>query len=103
MLTLTPTAAEVVRSIVADEPDAGLRISPGPQTETGTALEMSLVVQPEATDKEIDEGGATIYLEPQVAELLDDKVLDAVVEDGTISFSLRDQDFDPGANGAPPT
>jgi iron-sulfur cluster assembly protein len=102
MLTLTPTAAEVVRTIVAEAPQSGLRIAPGPPTDTGTALEMSLVEEPEATDQEIDDDGATIYLEPQVAELLEDKVLDAVVEDGQISFSLRDQDYDPTQNGAPP-
>jgi iron-sulfur cluster assembly protein len=102
MLTLTPTCAEVVRTIMAEAPQAGLRISPGPPTDAGTALEMSLVDEPEAADQEIDDDGATIYLEPQVAELLEDKVLDAIVEDGHISFSLRDQDFDPSANGHPP-
>ena len=50
MLTLTPTAAEVVRTLVEQStaPDSGgLRIAAGEETGEGIALELSLVEEPE--------------------------------------------------------
>jgi hypothetical protein len=44
--------------------------------------------EPEPTDNEIAAGGAHVFLEPTVAEILDDKVLDASVESGRVQFTL---------------
>lgn len=102
MLTLTPTASEAIRQLTDQVPteDAtpGVRIAPGvaPDGE-GTALELSLVVAPESSDKTIETEGATVYLEPEAAELLDDKVLDAEVRDEGVAFEVREQ----GAMGDP--
>jgi Fe-S cluster assembly iron-binding protein IscA len=71
MLTLTPIASEAIRQLSAqtDDPEAtGIRIAPGPETPEGTALELTLVEEPEPTDEKIDEDGATVYLEPHVAD-----------------------------------
>ncbi len=46
MLTLTPVASEAIRqlSLQTEDPEAsGIRISPGPETPQGTALELTLV------------------------------------------------------------
>jgi Fe-S cluster assembly iron-binding protein IscA len=108
MLTVTPTAAEVVRALVAsaqvDDDSGGLRISPGGQTPQGTALELALVEAPETADEEIDAGGAHVFLEQHVAEFLDDKVLDANVEPGgDVRFSLLErEEVEPGRDGRPP-
>jgi iron-sulfur cluster assembly protein len=102
MLTLTPVASEAIRQLTAqsDDPDAsGIRISPGPETPQGTALELSLVTEPEPDDEKVDDAGATVYLEPQVAGFLDDKVLDAQVDEGRVTFLVRD---DGTAGGAQP-
>jgi hypothetical protein len=53
-------------------------------------------------DHEVLESGAHVFLEPEVAEFMEDKVLDAEVEETGVRFSIRDQDaFDPGSNGRP--
>ena len=87
MLTLTPIASEAIRQLSAqtDDPEAsGIRIAPGAgggEFPEGTALELSLVEEPEPADEKVDDDGATVYLEPRVAGLLDDKVLDAQVDE----------------------
>src|ERR687888_2300326 len=93
MLTLTPIASEAIRQLSAqtEDPDAtGIRISPGPETPEGTALELALVEEPQPDDEKIDDDGATVYLEPHVAGFLDDKVLDAQVDEGRVTFLVRD-------------
>ena len=49
-------------------------------------------------------GNATVFLDEQAAELLDDKVLDAAVLEDRIAFSIRDQSGPPtfSPNGAGP-
>jgi Fe-S cluster assembly iron-binding protein IscA len=99
LLSLTDTAAEAVRQLTAGsglEPDPGLRISPGEPTPTGTPLEITLAAGPESSDQTVEEGGATVYVEEDVAEFLDDKVLDASVEAGQVRFRLQ------GAGEGPP-
>jgi iron-sulfur cluster assembly protein len=109
MLTLTPIASEAIRQLSAqtDDPDStGIRISPGPETPEGTALELALVEEPEPEDEKLDDDGATVYLEPHVAGFLDDKVLDAEVDEGRVTFLVRDdlpgpEDFiQPNGSGA---
>ena len=53
-----------------------------------SALRLELVNRPEPTDNEIAAGGAHVFLEPTIAEILDDKVLDASVESGRVQFKL---------------
>jgi len=95
MLTLTPVASEAIRQLSAqtDDPEAsGIRIAPGPETPQGTALELTLVEEPEPEDEKLDEDGATVYLEPHIAGFLDDKVLDGQVDEGRVTFVLRDDE-----------
>ena len=95
MLTLTPTAAEVVRHLVEESPapdSGGLRIAAGELTDQGVPLELSLVVEPEAADETIEQEGATVYLDPNAAELLDDKLLDATVAEDSVTFVLREDE-----------
>jgi iron-sulfur cluster assembly protein len=97
VLTLTPTAAEVVRTLVeqSQAPESGgLRIAAAtaPAGES-IELELALVEEPEALDETVEQEGATVYLDPEAAELLDDKLLDAQVAEDHVTFMLRD---DPG-------
>ncbi len=94
MLTLTPTAAEAVRGLVASsemDDEGGVRIGPGETTPAGTELQLTLVEGPEAADQAVEELGAHVFLEPTVVEFLDDKVLDAQIADTGVSFAVRDQ------------
>jgi len=95
MLTLTPTAAEVVRTLVdqSETPDSGgLRITASADSLEGVSLELSLVGEPEATDETIEQSGATVYLDPDAAQLLADKLLDAQVAEDHVTFVLREED-----------
>jgi iron-sulfur cluster assembly protein len=100
VLTLTPTAAEIVRTLVEQSaaPDSGgLRIAAS--TDGGgesVELELALVEEPEALDETVEQEGATVYLDPEAAELLDDKLLDAQVAEDHVTFMLRDD-----TSGAP--
>jgi iron-sulfur cluster assembly protein len=97
VLTLTETAAEVVRTLVeqSEAPDSGgLRIAASDGEAEGVELELSLVVEPEALDETVEQEGATVYLDPGAAELLDDKLLDAQVADDHVTFVLRDETND---------
>jgi iron-sulfur cluster assembly protein len=106
VLTLTPTAAEAVRQLVASAPindDGGLRISAGETTAAGTALQITLVESPETADQSVDEAGAHVFLEPDVAQFLDDKVLDASVDEGRVRFAVREPGGDPRMDSGPPS
>ncbi|WP_295013172.1 Fe-S cluster assembly protein HesB [uncultured Microbacterium sp.] len=97
MLTLTDNATALVTTLVrrrTDAESAGLRIhtseSHGPAGEPRLAADV--VVSPEADDKVVDLPGAPVFLEGEAAIVLDDKVLDANVdEEGAVSFSLLPQ------------
>jgi iron-sulfur cluster assembly protein len=108
MLTLTPTAADAVRALVAGAPvnddTGGIRISSGEPTPQGTPLELALVDAPEAADEAIDADGAHVFVEPEVAGFLGDKVLDASVDSGgQVRFSVTAPGQDePSPDGGPP-
>jgi iron-sulfur cluster assembly protein len=94
MLVLTETAAEVVKSVTSGPQapqGAGLRIAssaPEPPRDPG-ALQLTATAGPAENDQVIEAGGALVYLEPQAAIYLEDKVLDAQVDpEGNARFSL---------------
>jgi len=96
MLALTPAASEAVEAIVSrmgPSENAGLRISSGAQSENSSApsgeLQLAVVPEPEPDDATVE--GAPIYVEPSTAEFLEDKVLDAEVNDDQVRFSLYEQ------------
>ena len=91
MLTLTENASAVIKNIneSQEQPEgSGLRIvqqGEGQQAE----LALSAATSPEPGDKVVEEQGARVFLEETAAETLDDKVLDAQVdESGGVQFTL---------------
>jgi len=97
LLALTDDAAEVVRQIVSasDEvsDNGGLRMV-AQQVGVDTGLELSIAALPAEDDEVIEEQGARVFLDPQAASLLDDKILDANVEQNRIAFTIADQIVD---------
>lgn len=97
MLTLTDNAASVVSTLTqrtlgtdpaADAASAqgGLRIA---STPAGDNFEVAVAPRPEPADQIVETSGARVYLEPDAATALDDKVLDAQVDEaGSVRFSL---------------
>ncbi|WP_018653135.1 hypothetical protein [Actinomadura flavalba] len=92
MLTLTSGAVQVIRTVTADPqlpPDTGIRIEPG--INGSEALRLSVAPAPEAGDQIVEEEGAKVYLEAEVAQLLDDKTLDAQVDpQGDVAFTIAE-------------
>ena len=92
MLTMTDTAAEAVKTIVARVPqaaDGGLRIRDA-GAETG--FELSVAPAPEPDDTVVVTEGACVFLDTAASLALNDRVLDAQLEqDGTVRFALAAQ------------
>jgi iron-sulfur cluster assembly protein len=93
VLAITEDAAAAIDSIVASAglPEgAGLRITQELNTEAQgtprTDLRLS-VVESAGEDDEVLEG-TRIFLQPEAAELLDNRLLDADVEGEEVRFSL---------------
>jgi iron-sulfur cluster assembly protein len=94
MLMLTESAKEMVRDMVStgDAPDGtGLRITAAHDEDGGPALSIELASEPAEGDQVLDEDGTRVFLEPEAASLLDDKVLDAERHDDHFHFRLDDQ------------
>jgi iron-sulfur cluster assembly protein len=93
VLTLTDTAAEAIRGIVAapELPDgAGLRIATQPDAEAAS-LEVSVAESPADTDQVVSEAGARVFVEAEAVPLLDDKLLDAEIEGTRVGFMLTER------------
>jgi Fe-S cluster assembly iron-binding protein IscA len=107
VLTISPTASDAIRQLVdaASLPEsAGIRIAQGEQTPEGTAVELALVDAPAEDDQVVSGEGASVFVDGQIAALLEDKVLDAQVSDGQVAFALREDaapGFEPSENGRP--
>ena len=93
MLTLTENASTVVKTLVdqtgsADE--GGLRISQ--DAPDSPALHVIPSASPQPGDQVLEEDGARVFLEETAAETLEDKILDAQVDDrGGVQFTIAPQ------------
>jgi iron-sulfur cluster assembly protein len=93
LLALTDNAVQAVKDIVSasEVPETGgLRLvaaSAGPDA----SLELSVAVLPAEDDEVLEEDGARVFLETEAASLLDDKVLDASIEENRVAFTIADQ------------
>jgi iron-sulfur cluster assembly protein len=100
MLVLTEAAAEVVKS-VTDTPQApdgtGLRITRfTEEPDSANAIQLAAAAEPGRNDQIVETSGARVFLDPQAAAYLDDKVLDAEVDgQGTVHFTLGIQNPGP--------
>lgn len=97
MLAISNEAEEAIKGILDSEgiPEgAAFRISspenPSPDGEGGLAVSILESAPPE--DQVVEGEDVEVCLEPVVAEMLDDKQLDASVSDGQVQFSLSEQE-----------
>jgi Fe-S cluster assembly iron-binding protein IscA len=101
MLAITDFAAEAIKTLTTDAelPEGGgLRIS-APHPDQG--LELSLAGQPAADDVVLSGDGVSVFLEPIVAQALDDKVLDVQPVPG--ANGEQELRFSIGQQGEPQT
>ena len=94
LLALTDNAVEAVKHILASADElsetGGLRVV-ADQTGMETNFQLSVAVLPAEDDEVIEEQGARVFLEPEAAALLDNKVLDAGVEQDQVAFAIADR------------
>jgi Fe-S cluster assembly iron-binding protein IscA len=92
MLAVTDNAATVIRDLTSQNEvpvGSGLRIA---ADASEGSLTLSLVPEPEAGDQVLDHSGARLFLDPDAAQILDDKELDAAVDDtGSVQFAVGEQ------------
>jgi iron-sulfur cluster assembly protein len=102
MLTLTQNAVDAIQTIKASSDEvpeeAGLRISGDPSPAEATSLQLAIVPGPAEDDVVLEAEGEQIFLGAEVAGFLDDKVLDAEMDEGRVSFALAPQAF--GSSGS---
>ncbi|MFJ2542321.1 Fe-S cluster assembly protein HesB [Microbacterium sp. NPDC087589] len=97
MLTLTDNATAIVNTLVSrqtDATDAGLRIhsTPAAGPDGGARLAVLVAGDPEPDDRVVEVAGTRLFLDETAAAALDDKVLDAGVDDeGSVSFAVLPQ------------
>ncbi|GAA3814994.1 HesB/IscA family protein [Amycolatopsis tucumanensis] len=96
MLALTDAAAEAISALTAQEgqtDSGGLRFAVQAQQDSGAQLALSVAPAPEEGDQVVGaDGGAKVFLEPQAAIFLDDKVLDVQQdEQGQLNFAVLPQ------------
>jgi hypothetical protein len=97
MLLLTDSAAEIIDRLTVESEipeSAGLRIDSEADEAHGTAPHWTafLTDRPGPGDDVLEVRHGRLYLAPDAADLLADKVLDAeAVEDGDVMFHLRHQ------------
>jgi iron-sulfur cluster assembly protein len=95
MLAMTDAAAEAINVLTAQDgqDSAGLRFALREETEEGAQLALSIASEPEAGDQVLGtDSGARVFLEPQAATFLDDKVLDIQQdEEGQLNFAVMPQ------------
>ena len=94
MLALTDNAVEAVKNIVSssdeDSETSGLRMV-AELAGTQANFQLSVVSLPAEDDEVIEEQGVRVFLEPEAASLLEDKVLDATLEQNQVAFTIADQ------------
>jgi iron-sulfur cluster assembly protein len=107
VLTLTPNATEAINALidsVGGPEGTGLRIWAQPLDEAQSSLEIAVTPGPQDADAVVEDTEVPVYLEPQAAIFLNDKILDASMEGDTIQFSINDQPGGgPSSNNLPPT
>jgi iron-sulfur cluster assembly protein len=95
VLTMTKTASEALEAYTsaADVPEeGGVRIVYGSRQDGSPALRLTLAEQPGPQDAVLPAKTFSLFLEPQAAALLDDKVLDAEIDaTGQFGFVIAEQ------------
>lgn len=95
MLTLTENAGVVVKNLadrtlassggIDTATEGGLRIS----TAERNNFEVAVAPRPQPADEVVESSGARVFLEPDAADALSDKVLDAQIDaNGSVHFTL---------------
>ena len=89
MLAISLSASEAIKGLVAASdlpPDGGVRISSHP--ERPGMFELSLAPEAGEADAVVEEQGAIVFLDDEIAPLLEDKTLDAQTQGDRVTFTF---------------
>ena len=88
MITLTEGATEAIQQLVGDRPGAGLRIFPQQSDSDRVQLGLSIANGPQPSDEVVEDSGCQVFLDSEVAPLVDGHVLDARAEGERVEFAF---------------
>lgn len=94
MLAVSDNAAQAIGAILESEhaPEgAGLRIGVMDGNGSGPAIGVGLAAGPQPSDTVVEHAGAQVFVEGDLTEPLDDKVLDTHIEGEQVAFTIREQ------------
>jgi Fe-S cluster assembly iron-binding protein IscA len=96
MLAVTEAAADAISALTAQEGvqgEGGLRFAMRAMDDSQAALALSVAPAPAAGDQVItSEDGAQVFLEPEAAEFLSDKLLDVEQDaEGQLNFAVLER------------
>jgi Fe-S cluster assembly iron-binding protein IscA len=96
MLAVTEAAADAISALTAQEGvqnQGGLRFAMRSLDDSQTALALSVAPAPADGDEVVTaDAGVQVFLEPQAAEFLSDKVLDVQQDaEGQLNFAVIDR------------
>jgi Fe-S cluster assembly iron-binding protein IscA len=77
VLTLTEDAAGAIQGLVGDRPGVGLRIFSRSEDGGEPRFGLALTDAPEPTDEVVEQSGCQVFLDAQIAPLVDGQTLDA--------------------------
>jgi iron-sulfur cluster assembly protein len=96
LLTITPSAVEAIRGVLATvhaPGDSALRLAPSDRAGDGDGVAYDLAVgdAPGPRDCVVPGPGFELYVERDAAPALADKLLDARIERGALRFTLLNE------------
>jgi iron-sulfur cluster assembly protein len=94
MLMLTRDATELIQQLATAPETEGVRITPAAHSSpnsSGPTFHIELAAAPSVEDTVIEAEGAHIFLAPDAASALADKVLDADLHGEAVRFAILDQ------------
>jgi iron-sulfur cluster assembly protein len=100
VLTVTHEASEAIRTLTDQTPEpenSGLRISVEASDAGSPELALSVTDGPYPQDQVVDAEGANVFVDEALVPLMEDKTLDATVQDEGVAFSIH------GSEAGPPT
>jgi hypothetical protein len=100
MLTVTPAASAAVAAVLESPqiPDgAVLRLQQGLDASGNNSIGIAVVEEAELADEHVPvDAGRELLVAPELADQLDDQVLDAEIQDENVAFMIRPQPVNGG-------
>jgi iron-sulfur cluster assembly protein len=93
MLTISDSAVAAIRGLlgaVSQQGRTGVRLSGGVASD-GSKYELTPSRAPAPGDLTVDRGDVRLYVDPEAATKLEDKLLDAHVRQGALRFEVEDR------------